>query len=65
MRLWPRPVRKAYPSLDAEAADAEAARALTDAKALTSRAGCVADKLSATRERNHFAAAVVRSIRGV
>lgn len=66
MRLWPfHRRRKPCPSDDAIAADQEASRALIDAEALTSRADRVADRLSATRERNHFAAAVYRSIRGV
>lgn len=64
MRLWPFLRRTARPSADAVAADAEATRALTDAKALTSRADCVADKLSKTRERNHFAVAVAQRFRG-
>lgn len=65
MRLWPFHRHHPCPSPDAVAADSEAARALIDAKALTSRADRVANKLSRTRERNHFAAAVVRSFRGV
>lgn len=65
MRFWRWRRYKPCPSPDAVAADVEAARALTDAKALTSRADHIADRLSKTRERNHFAAAVARAIRGV
>lgn len=66
MRFWPFLRRHiACPSPDAVAADAEASRALKDAEALTSRADIVAHRLSKARERNHFAAAVLRSIRGV
>ena len=60
------------PSDDSVVAEAEARRALRDAKAMTCkaedlacRASEVAESLRATRERNHVAEAVVRAIRGV
>lgn len=64
MRLWPFRRRKPCASPDAEAANTEASRALRDAKALTVRADAVVDRLSRTRERNHFADAVTSIIRG-
>lgn len=42
----------------------EADRALLDAKQLRCRADAIGDQLSKTRERNHFAAAVIAAIRG-
>lgn len=65
MRLWPFfRRRKPCASPDAEAANVEAERALTDAKALTSRADSIADRLAKTKARNNFAASVARSFRG-
>lgn len=55
---------KGRPSEDAEAAAAEARRGLRDAENLACRLEEVADRLSKTRQRNHFAAAVARAIRG-
>lgn len=69
MNLWPfrrrctDPPRPSEEELDHALRQAE--RALTDARELRCRADSVADRLSRTRERNHFAAAVARAIRGV
>jgi hypothetical protein len=52
------------PSADAQHAAEEARRGLKDAENLACRLEDVADRLSKTRERNHFAAAVARALRG-
>lgn len=49
---------------DLDAALVQAKRALVDAKQLRFRADEVADKLTLTRQRNGFGAAVIRSFRG-
>lgn len=50
---------------EAEEASEQAKRALEDAVNFDARAERVAEKLWATKERNHFAAAVAKAIRGV
>lgn len=64
MRLWPFHRHHPCPSPDAVAADSEAARALIDAKVLTSRADRVANRLARTAQRNGFGAAVIHTFRG-
>jgi hypothetical protein len=66
MRWWPFNRRRtARPSADAIAADYEASRALRDARALTSRADDVADRLRLRKARNGFGASVREAFRGV
>ena len=68
MRFWPfhrRPLAEPQPSDEAREALRQAERALMDAEALDCAARSVADRLSKTRARNHFAAAVARRIQGV
>lgn len=57
--------REACASPEAEEASEQARRALKDAMNFDARAEKVAEKLTAARERNHFAAAVAAAIRGV
>lgn len=65
MRLWPhRRADRLQADADMDAHLWEAERALVDARQLHSRADEIADRLSKTRERNHFAAAVARALRG-
>lgn len=61
---WPFRRQDPCPSLDAVAADAEASRALRDARALTSRANRIGDRITRTARRNGFGAAVVDTFRG-
>lgn len=62
---WPWTKREACPTQEAEDAATHAKRALLDAQNFDRRVDRVADELSKTRERNHFAAAVAKAIRGV
>lgn len=62
---WRREQLEGRASEEATAAAMEAKRARRDFENLAHRVDDVADKLSKTRERNHFAAAVARAIRGV
>lgn len=66
MKLWPkRPRHEPQPSEEALDALWRARRDLLNAERLDSAAADVAEALRRTRERNHFAAAVRRAIRGV
>ncbi len=60
---WPWSVHRPCPSADADAAAAQAQRALRDTNLLADRADEVADELDAIRRRNHFGLAVTRAIR--
>lgn len=65
MRFWPfYRSRRTPKDRELDAAHWEVDRAITDAKCLRGRADDVVDKLSKTRERNHFAAAVAQRFRG-
>lgn len=62
--IWPFGHRKPRPSEEAVDADVQASRALLEAKALTSRADSVADRIAQTARRNGFGAAVIKTFRG-
>ena len=57
--------KKSEPTDDAKASLSQARRTLIDAERLDCAAQEVAGRLRQTRERNHFAEAVTRAIRGV
>lgn len=61
---WPWRHRTPQPTGDARASLYQAARALADAERLDCAVRDVAGRLRETRERNHFADAVTRAIRG-
>jgi hypothetical protein len=61
---WPLHHREGHPSADAQQAVADTARGLVDADNLACRLEDATERLAQTRERNHFAAAVARAIRG-
>lgn len=65
MRFWPHAHRKQHPEPSPEAQQAlwQARRSLLDAECLDQAAADVARRLRATQARNHFAEAIVRSIR--
>ena len=63
--MWPFTRRPASPSPDAEAAAAQADRALTDARNLDSKVEKVARDAAEIKRVNHIAAAMARAIRGV
>lgn len=68
MRFWPfrrSEVTEPQPSDEAQEALRQAKRELIDAERLDCAAAEVAERLSRTRERNHFTQAVTRAIRGV
>jgi hypothetical protein len=62
--MWPWHRRRPDDGEDLEDAHKQADRAIRDAQQLRYRADEVVGDLSKTRERNHFAAAVARAIRG-
>ena len=64
MRFWPkRRPRPPEPSHEAIEALRQARRELQDAEALDSAAEIVERRLQETKDRNHFAEAVIRSMR--
>ena len=62
--MWPWRRRKSRPSEDASASAFQAQRALKDTERLAERVDQVAAELDRIRERNHFAAAVAKAMRG-
>jgi hypothetical protein len=69
MRFWPfkrkRLLPESQPSAEAREALRQAQRGLVDAERLDCAVRDVTERLSQRRERNHFAAAVNRRLRGV
>ena len=64
MRFWPKRRKpQPQPSLEAKEALRQARRELVDAEALDSAAEIVERRLQETKDRNHFAEAVIRSMR--